>query len=745
MDIQRGGRGRAAPAGAGNGQAVVSGKTFLRQEAFLEQRGLSRQGRMLSVDGAGERGVPEAAAAPYLQGTRERAALLEKAPPSPAVTWQPLGPEGIPDGQTYGSGPGGTATMAGRVTAIAVDPTDSDHVLVGSAAGGVWETRDGGATWTSRTDDQPTLSIGALAFDPSDPTTVYAGTGEGNSEYFHLGQGILVSRDGGSTWTVVADEVFADVGFYRFVVDPRNGQRLIVATSGGAAISADGGAGWSLLHQGLTWDVSLAYRGDEGEILLAAPDGLFSAHREDAPVPVDLPGLQGVDPDRERMAVAHVPSDPGQAYVFAATQGEARLWHRATADGPYDPVDLPSFPVGEYVENVLGVGQASYDWHLSVPLAGEDTIYLGAIELVKGMLISGEWEWSDISSRIEEGDSIHPDQHTMAFDAQDPNVIYAGNDGGIFRSPDAGQSWESLNAGLAISEVEYLTQRPDEPQWVLAGLQDNGTIRREGANAWTQVGLGDGGDCGTNMADPDVCFHSYYYMWMERSASRGDRDSWQDVTPPGDSDQLRKLFYPPVEVNGDVVVKAGEIVYVSTDSGGSWTQIRLPQPQTGRPSVASALAIPARDRVLVGTIRGDVLRLDLQNGDWGEPTALTRPRDGWISDVLVDPDNPQRHWVTFSNPGAVFRSDDAGAAWSDVTANLPSMPVNAIVTDPSDPDRVWVACDVGVFESVDAGGSWSVFGAGLPNALAVDLLFYEPGRLLRVATRSRGVWEAAVG
>jgi photosystem II stability/assembly factor-like uncharacterized protein len=295
-----------------------------------------------------------------------------------------------------------------------------------------------------------------------------------------------------------------------------------------------------------------------------------------------------------------------------------------------------------------------------------------------------------------------------------------------------------------ISEVEYLTQRPDEPVWLLAGLQDNGTIRRESANAWTQVGLGDGGDCGTNMVDPDVCFHSYYYMYMERSSHRGDRDSWMNVTPPGDSPQLRKLFYPPVEVNAEVVVKAGQTVYLSSDSGTSWTRVALAQPQSGRPSVASALAVPTPESILVGTIRGDVLRIDLQNGDWGEPTALTAPREGWISDLLVDSHMPQRHWATFSNPGAVFRSDDEGATWSDVTANLPSIPVNAIVSDPSDPDRVWVACDLGVFESTDAGGSWSVFGTGLPNALAVDLLFYEPERLLRVATRSRGVWEASV-
>src|SRR6266540_5025696 len=743
MDIVRRGRARAAGAAA-NGRPVVSGKTFLRQDEFLQQRGLSRHSRTLSLDGAPERALAEAPPAPYLRGARQRAALLEEAPPSPAVAWRPLGPAGIPDGQTYGSGPGSTATMAGRVSAIAVDPNEPDHLLIGSAAGGVWETRDGGAGWTRRRDDQPTLSIGALAFDPSDPSTVYAGTGEGNSEYFHLGQGILVSRDGGSTWTVVAEDVFAGIGFYRLVVDPRDGQRLIAATTGGAAVSANGGTSWSLLHRGLTWDVSLAYRGNEPEILLAAPDGLFGARGDADLTGIDLPGLPALDPDRERMAVAHVPSDPDQAYVFAATQGEARLWHRASADGPYELIELPSFAVGEYVDNVLGVGQAAYDWHLSVSPAGDDTVYLGAIELVKGVRAGAEWEWSDISSRLVEGDSIHPDQHTMAFDAQDPNVVYAGSDGGIFRSPDAGQSWQSLNGGLAISEVEYLTQRPDEPVWLLAGLQDNGTIRRESANAWTQVGLGDGGDCGTNMVDPDVCFHSYYYMFMDRSSHRGDRDSWVPVTPPGDSPQLRKLFYPPVEVNADVVVKAGQIVYVSSDSAASWTQIALAQPQSGRPSVASALAIPTPQSILVGTIRGDVLRIGLQNGDWGEPTALTAPREGWISDLLVDPQMTQRHWATFSNPGAVFRSDDEGATWSDVTANLPSIPVNAIVSDPSDPDRVWVACDLGVFESTDAGGSWSVFGTGLPNALAVDLLFYEPERLLRVATRSRGVWEASV-
>jgi photosystem II stability/assembly factor-like uncharacterized protein len=712
----------------------VSGKARRRQEEFREQRALAREKKEFSLD--------EDAGSTYLRGAREKEALLGEAPPEAGVQWRPLGPAGIPHGQTYGSGPGGTTTVAGRVPAIAVDPSDSQHVLIGSASGGVWQTRDGGGSWSPQTDDQPTLSIGALAFDPSDPSKAYAGTGEGNSEYAQLGQGILASSDGGSTWTMVAQQVFAGVGFYRLVIDPRDGNRLLVATTGGAAVTPDAGASWSLLHRGMTWDVSLAYHGDEPEILLAAPDGLFAATGSGAPAHVDLPGLSGaLDQNSERMAVTHVPSDPGQAFAFAASGGKAHLWHRAAADQPFVAVKkLPSFAVRPYLDDVLSVDQAFYDWYVAVPPGSADVVYLGAIELVKGERSDHKWEWSDISSRMEHGDSIHSDQHTMAFDAQDPNVVYAGNDGGIFRSPDGGDSWQSLNAGLAISEVEYLTQRPDEPTWILAGLQDNGTIRRDGDEQWSQVGLGDGGDCGTNAAAPDTCFHSYYYMAMERSTSRGDPDSWEKATPPG---QFPKLFYPPVEVNEEVVVKAGQVVCVSSDSGHTWDSVSLPQASEGV-SVASGLAIPTKDRVLAGTIRGDVFRIDQNGGGWGDADKLARPRDGWISDLLVDPDAPQRYWVTFSGPGGVFRSDDEGASWTDVTANLPQMPVNAIITDPADRDRVWVACDVGVFESRDAGGSWSVFGTGMPNALAEDLLFYEADRLLRVGTRSRGIWETTV-
>ena len=728
-------------------EAGVSGKTFLRQTEFLEQRGLSRQATRLSINGGAELLAAAETASPYLLGSREKSALLEEAEQPEAVAWRSLGPIAIPNGQTYGSGPGSKAVMAGRITALAVDPTDSDHVLVGSAAGGIWETRDRGGEWTPRTDDQPTLSIGAMAFDTADPATVYAGTGEGTWQYFHLGQGILRSQDGGATWTMIAGDVFADIGFYRLLVDPRDSQRVIAGTTGGAAVSTDGGANWSLLHQAQTWDVSLAYHDDDQqELLLAAADGLFSVDGAGGLQPVDIPDLPALDPDSERMAVSHVPSDPEQVFVFAATQGRARLWRRAAREQPYVPIQLPVIPVPRYLDNAFSVQQASYDWHLSIPPGSDDLVYVGAIELLKGERNGNNWSWSDISSRFGQGDSIHPDQHAMAFDALDPDIVYAANDGGVFRSPNAGDSWQSLNTGLAISEVEYLAQRPDDPRWILAGLQDNGTIRRESDNTWKQVALGDGGDCATNLDAPDVCFYSYVYMDLSRSQNRGD--TWTEITP-WEPKGTRALFYAPLEVNGELVVKAGEIVHLSTDSGDSWADVQLPQPQPGvRRNLASAIAIADDNRVLVGTIRGDVFRVDPNQGRWSGPVELTSPRAAWISDVLIDAGAPGRCWATFSEPGQpglVFRSDNAGDSWTDVSANLPTIPVNAIVVDPSDADRVWVACDVGVFESRDGGGSWSVFGTGLPNALAVDLLFYEPDRLLRVGTRSRGVWEATVG
>src|SRR5689334_13538028 len=120
------------------------------------------------------------------------------APVSGVSNWVQLGPTAIPKGQTYSAT---RVLVTGRVTAIVVDPTNSNIIYIGTAQGGVWKTTDGGLTWAARTDNEVSLAIGALAMDQANHLILYAGTGEGNfSGDSYYGNGVLRSIDGGNTW-----------------------------------------------------------------------------------------------------------------------------------------------------------------------------------------------------------------------------------------------------------------------------------------------------------------------------------------------------------------------------------------------------------------------------------------------------------------------------------------------------------------------------------------------------------------
>lgn len=140
-----------------------------------------------------------------------------------------------------------TATYSGRVTALAIDPANPNHWLLGAAQGGVWETSDAGGSWNPRTDDQASMAMGAVAFAPGKPTLVYAGTGESNfrgDDY--AGAGLLESQDGGTHWQML-NPSFAKTSFSHIVVDPLNSQSLVAATTRGGAGIRDAATGDVLL------------------------------------------------------------------------------------------------------------------------------------------------------------------------------------------------------------------------------------------------------------------------------------------------------------------------------------------------------------------------------------------------------------------------------------------------------------------------------------------------------------------
>jgi photosystem II stability/assembly factor-like uncharacterized protein len=674
-----------------------------------------------------------------------------RGPSATEPQWRSLGPWTVPKGQTYGAS---KVNVSGRMACVVVDPSDPAHVLAGAAHGGVWESRDRGASWQPRTDRATTLTVGALAFDPSHPLTVYCGTGEGEA-WSMFGDGILRSTDGGATWAVLCTAPFDGDGFFDLVVDPANGNHLLAATTAGLYESANGGVAWTRRRTRRTWSVSMAPGGGPtAEVLAGCSDGLFRSTDGGATwSAVTLPSGQT---SYRRLVTAIAPSDPTIAYVWASgppyvldprdPTGKAKtstsyLWRRAAgtwtleaqrAAGAGDPPGCET-------------GQDWYDWFLAVAPDNPAQVYVASFEVHRGDLAGSTWTWTNLSNKGSSGDSIHPDSHCIAFEPGQPNTIYVGNDGGLYRSPDRGITWQHCNNGLVISEFEYLAQDCGSSRWLIGGTQDNGTERWTGFQTWDHAQDGDGGDCGVQRDNPWTVFHTFYGMSPERATSRGDYGSWTWLPPPV-PDGEGSLFYPPFECSisgGETIAIGGDAFYVSRDNGANWTRLTYPAPAT-----ASAMYIPDTDHVYIGTTGGGVLQTSWDGSNWSAITALTTPSaNRWVSDIYVDPNERSRMWVTYSdaNGGRVYRSLDGGATWTDRSSNLPAgPPITAIEVDPLNRSRLWVSADMGVYESRDGGRSWTDFSNGLPHMAVGDLLFQPHARVLRAGTRNRGAWEIPV-
>ena len=546
------------------------------------------------------------------------------------------------------------------------------------------------------------------------------------------------SFDAGRTWVHVPLVALAGVGIYDLAVDPREPLHVWIATVEGLFETRDGGDSVRRVRENLAWDVSI-HPAEPREIFAACQDGLQRS--TDGGASWSRVPLAGTTASTafERMEVCHAPSDGSIVYVAAATDKKALLWRRPAAAAKF---------ARETVPTAMDVSQAWYDWCFAVATDDPDFVCWGAIELYRGTRGSGKLDWSKISSRSK-GDSIHPDQHHVEFDPNDSRTLYVCNDGGLFRSPDRGATWQSLNIGLGITEFEFLSQLENEDEWIVGGTQDNGTLAYRGGKHWDQIAEGDGGDCAAiDDAQRPLSFHSFYGMWIERASALGrSAFKWKDVSPV-DDENFPALFYPPMEVCGPVVAKAGKSVFVSDNAGMKWHEVGLPTSNDEKPDIASALAVIGGRDIFVGTERGRMYRITRAASGWAAASVqpLASPRSGYISDIVVPGAADGAVWATCSTFGGahVFRSVNGGGSWSNRTGNLPDIPVNALVSDPANPDHLYAATDNGVYRSTDAGARWLDFSNGLPNALVGDLVFHARLRLLRAGTRNRGCWEVKI-
>lgn len=368
------------------------------------------------------------------------------------TAWQPVGD---PSEQTNGSSTdqnGHTLTtdfglVAGRITALTVDPQSGNAIYAGTADGGVWKgTRavDGTITWAPTTDGQPSLSIGALAIDPQAPNTIYAATGEGNvAGDSYYGAGILKSIDGGATWSQIGTSLDRFT-FSRLVVDPNATSILYAAVGLDGSVNRASTAGGGIYRStdgGVTWHPAL--------VAGVAPAQACASPGPDDPTP-QVPGTD--------LAV----TTSGAATTVYAALGFAR---GCAANGVYRSTDqgvtwtrLSGFDAAAGTDRIgrIALATTPADPHVLYAAVARTQIGQADDNTLQGAYQStdGGVTWQALSSP-NDVDSAHSNgANQYGYDlyiAADPGVSSTVYLGGIdvFKSADAGATWTNLTNAYA--------------------------------------------------------------------------------------------------------------------------------------------------------------------------------------------------------------------------------------------------------------------------------------------------------
>lgn len=672
-----------------------------------------------------------------------------------ATTWTSIGPKPTDPGSTY--------VTAGRVNAIAVDPRDNNVVYMGAAEGGVWKTTDGGATWTPLTDDQPSLANGAIAIDPSNPDTVYVGTGEENFAYdSYYGAGILKSTDGGATWTnIVGPFLNAKIG--ALAIHPSNSQILLCSSSVGVYRSTDGAATWRQVLQGI--GTSVVFDPTNGNIAYAAIGNVIgNVSLQTGPLngvyrstdggvtwrPIMGSGANSLPASNVgRIALALSPSTPTTLYAAIQDSSTANfgdllgIFKTTDSGNTWNNLNAPDM--------CASVRQCWYDMTIQVHPSNPDVVFAaGSLTIMRTM--DGGANWTSLSFNGPNRVQLHVDEHTLVF-TPDGSKLYIGNDGGIYSTADVTNqpvNWTELNDTIAITEFSPgLSIHPSNLSIGFGGTQDNGTQRFSGSPGWSNVTCGDGGFTAIDSAISSIIFGACQNIAIRRSVNGGANWVGSQFGIASDASQ----FIAPMVIdpsNPQTLYFGTYRLWQSRDSAGKWSPASADL--TSGKSVSTAIAVAPSDSntVYLGFTKGRIFVtndvLDGKNASWTERDIGLPTRT--ITHVAVDPIDPSTAYVTFSGfntsattPGHIFRTKDSGTTWTDISGNLPDLPVNDLVIDPDMPDTIYIGTDAGVLVTTDAGGTWSSLGSGMPRVVVESLVLHRKSRTLRAATHGRSMWD----
>jgi len=656
---------------------------------------------------------------------------------------QPLA-AGIEPAQWTWIGPG---NIGGRIRAILIHPATPSRMWAGSVAGGIWTTANGGTSWSPVNDFMANLSVATMIIHPSDTNVLYAGTGEGffNADAVR-GEGIFKSTDGGVTWAQLAST--ANSNFYfvnRLAISP-NGGTLLAATNSGIFRSVDAGASWTQITTTRTLDIDF-HPTDNQQAIAGLATGTASYSTDGGVSWTATASFGGA-----RVEVAYARGAPNTVYA-SVENVSGELWRSADAGHTFTRVSTGV--------NYLG-SQGWYDNALWVDPTNSQIVIVGGIDLWRstngGSTLTRISQWQSAPS------SAHADHHVMAahpgFDGVSNRTVFFGNDGGVYRAsnvhtvtPTSG--WQELNNNLGITQF-YGAAGNVATGTIVGGTQDNGTLRFQtstGTEGWTTMFGGDGGWSASDPTNSNYFYGEYVYLRIHRSTNAGASSS-NIYNGIADAANSCANFIAPFILdpnNANTLLGGGCSLWRSANvkaTTPSWSAIKAPI--TGNSRISAVVVARGNSNIVwVGHNNGDVYTTG--NGTAASPTwtlvgAVLPNRK--VTRITIDSANPSIVYATFGgfSPDNVWRSDDGGATWADITGvgstGLPDVPVRSLVIHPQNSNWLYAGTEVGIFASEDGGQTWGVPHDG-PANVSVDELFWM-GTTLVAATHGRGLFSVPV-
>ena len=690
----------------------------------------------------------------------------------------------------------GSATMSGRVSAVAAANVDGKTlVYVGAASGGVWKSSDGGTRFVPVFDKQPVQSIGAITIDPRDPRTVWVGTGETwTRNSVSIGDGIYKSTDGGETWANVGLPESERIA--RILVHPKSSNLVYACATGKLWSDSKDRGVYRTNDGGKTWAQVLSYAGNAStgcssltmdpknpEVLFAgmwdfrrkgwtfrsggdgpnAPSGSALLRTADGGKTWKKVEGRGLPPyPWGRVEVVFAPSSPKR--VYAVIESEHSALYRSD-DGGNNWVALD--------RSQSMVWRPFYFARLVVDPTNPDRLFKTNLNLIVSE--DGGRSFSDA------GGGAHGDWHDLWIDPQNPKHIIGGDDGGLWQSFDGGNRWWKQE-NLPISQFYHVALDGADPYHVYGGLQDNSTWIGDSAygggisnRRWENLYGGDGFWVVPDPSDPEAVYVESQGGFIGRVDRR--TMSARDVQPKaGYKERLRFNWNAPIAAsptNKGVVYVGAQFLFRSKDRGDTWDRISpdltTNDPEKQRQEESGGITVDnssAEEHTTIAVISESPLD---SNTIWvgTDDGNVQLTRDGgahWTNVVGNVPGLPKASWVSWVEPSRfepgtayvafdrhtfgdmtpwVYRTQDFGKTWTRIAGPAGAVRgyAHVIKEDTVKKELLFLGTELGLFVSVDAGKAWAEFrGAEFPRVAVRDLQIHPRDGDLVLATHGRGIW-----